>query len=71
METVEHQGQIESIIKKFEERKKRADFRYPVGKTSEVEVGVVHELVGQNRTEVYRCVYAVEDGSYVLFIKPR
>lgn len=66
-----HQKNIDRIVKESEEQKRRANFKYVVGKTPDVELKDVHGLVSRNRTREYGCVYAIEDGSYVLFIKPR
>ena len=66
-----HRERIEARIKQFEEGKKRADFRYTVGKVGEVDLKMVHALVNDNRTKEYRCVYAIESGDYVVSIRPR
>lgn len=70
-----HQKSIDALIEEAEEQKKRADFRYPIGKKGEVTLEDVHKLVEKNKREEYRCVYDLEGAKgsevYVLVISPR
>jgi hypothetical protein len=70
-----HQKSIDALIEESEKQKKRADFRYPIGKRGEISLQEVHNLVKKNVTDVYKCRYDLEGpkGSevYVLVISPR